>query len=747
MKKQLLTLALAAVLTPAFNANSQATLTEVWKYQGPELNADWDSNAPDWTSTDAIKQKSCTRFATGRDGRIYTINMKTMSIAEITKDGMKDLYKLPKLEGDDIYGTAISIDDAGNFLIGHHFTKAPQSSQVWSIYSPTLNEIKHFDLGYPNNMKPEDYKDALPGKNPLTQNTGIGRIDCVGRVVGDLTTMGAFYIAPYGNGAAYNIRYVFAGGEGDIEHIDLDGNKYSPTYLGSSNSANIVQPAISNIMEYGRDDEETFNTYILCSGEGGNWDVIGTYSSASPAYAACTAMQTAWRALPFMAGNNGFDSFVLKGHRYFVHSYIDSQEAKTNNTRPMDIAVFNELGGIVATWKNPDYASVYGYNSIIAQPQDDDTALIHVYTSTISTTIGDLQGCGAAAVLRFQLPDETQIEGTADNPIHIKTVEDFLKFPKKSIENELYVELDNDLDFTDTPYRVLFNEAAAKSKTLHFDGKNHVLRNITCAEGVTQNASVFGSVKGTIKNLGVENIKGKVNWYCTGGIAGSTEGDTEISNCYTTGSMESAASGGLVGACNSGTLKITDCYSRVCTIDTIAKAHTAGLVGRADCDLIITNAYASGTVTGGKFAAGIVNVRNATNVTLNNVIAWNPSVSNGNATDGGIDAVATGDATQNNVLIFDGMKVNGISVTGGTPAATLQSTATAWSAYHSQLGTNGMPILAWQDPDAAGITDIVADDENAPAVYYNLQGIQVANPEHGIYIVRRGNKVTKELIR
>ena len=36
--------------------------------------------------------------------------------------------------------------------------------------------------------------------------------------------------------------------------------------------------------------------------------------------------------------------------------------------------------------------------------------------------------------------------------------------------------------------------------------------------------------------------------------------------------------------------------------------------------------------------------------------------------------------------------------------------------------------------------------ETAPAVYYNLQGVQVENPTSGIYIVKRGNKVTKERI-
>lgn len=44
---------------------------------------------------------------------------------------------------------------------------------------------------------------------------------------------------------------------------------------------------------------------------------------------------------------------------------------------------------------------------------------------------------------------------------------------------------------------------------------------------------------------------------------------------------------------------------------------------------------------------------------------------------------------------------------------------------------------------SSGISDIVVEDADAPAVYYNLQGIQVANPENGIYIVRRGSKVSK----
>ncbi|MDE5967514.1 MAG: starch-binding protein, partial [Muribaculaceae bacterium] len=42
--------------------------------------------------------------------------------------------------------------------------------------------------------------------------------------------------------------------------------------------------------------------------------------------------------------------------------------------------------------------------------------------------------------------------------------------------------------------------------------------------------------------------------------------------------------------------------------------------------------------------------------------------------------------------------------------------------------------------------DAINADIDAPAEYYNLQGIRVINPTHGAYIYRRGSKVSKVLI-
>ena len=50
----------------------------------------------------------------------------------------------------------------------------------------------------------------------------------------------------------------------------------------------------------------------------------------------------------------------------------------------------------------------------------------------------------------------------------------------------------------------------------------------------------------------------------------------------------------------------------------------------------------------------------------------------------------------------------------------------------------------------SGIEGVVVEeveDENAPVEYYNLQGVRVANPETGLYIVKHGKKVSKKFIR
>lgn len=59
-------------------------------------------------------------------------------------------------------------------------------------------------------------------------------------------------------------------------------------------------------------------------------------------------------------------------------------------------------------------------------------------------------------------------------------------------------------------------------------------------------------------------------------------------------------------------------------------------------------------------------------------------------------------------------------------------------------GTGRFSGLAYETGSSAIETIVV--DENAPVEYYNLQGVRIANPEHGLYIKRQGNKVTKVIL-
>lgn len=67
-----------------------------------------------------------------------------------------------------------------------------------------------------------------------------------------------------------------------------------------------------------------------------------------------------------------------------------------------------------------------------------------------------------------------------------------------------------------------------------------------------------------------------------------------------------------------------------------------------------------------------------------------------------------------------------------------------WHAY------TDIKLQKWDDNAQSGVDNIALDteiDENAPVEYFNMQGVRVAEPTTGLYIVRQGNKVSKQLIR
>lgn len=64
--------------------------------------------------------------------------------------------------------------------------------------------------------------------------------------------------------------------------------------------------------------------------------------------------------------------------------------------------------------------------------------------------------------------------------------------------------------------------------------------------------------------------------------------------------------------------------------------------------------------------------------------------------------------------------------------------------YKLEADGNGNLVLA--EDTSNGINGIEVDNSDAPVEYYNLQGVKVANPEKGIYIVRQGTSVRKVIL-
>lgn len=76
--------------------------------------------------------------------------------------------------------------------------------------------------------------------------------------------------------------------------------------------------------------------------------------------------------------------------------------------------------------------------------------------------------------------------------------------------------------------------------------------------------------------------------------------------------------------------------------------------------------------------------------------------------------------------------------------------AYTWQTSEGESLVDNMVSTITFNNDSNGIEDIITDktDINAPAEYYNIQGMKVKNPTPGsIYIVRKGGKVSKMLVK
>lgn len=370
-------------------------LNEVWHFVNQAYNDGWDKSAPDWSSSDAIKSQSCVRFATGYNGKFYTVDMKTMSIAEIDEHGtLSPIYKLPALTETingtpDYYGTAISTDDAGNFLVGHRFT-TPESFYVWTVYCPATGKAKHFVTD--------------PG-------TIASRIDNIGRVVGDLTKDAYVYVAPKASDSSEmnKANIIHFTGDGNLDNVTATNELSSTIYItaaASNNTCTTIQPRYATVQEMtGKPINDTYIWYSKNLGIGSG----STFLMYRDNDIISDNLALGWENYSRL---NGFDTFELGGKRYFAVAFTTADEIADNNSG-QNICVLDTDGNKVGEWKNGDFKSANaGYNTITARIIDSSNADIYVYNCTGKFN-GLTTGAIAGALLRF----------TVDTPAGIENVE------------------------------------------------------------------------------------------------------------------------------------------------------------------------------------------------------------------------------------------------------------------------------------------------------------------------------------
>lgn len=180
--------------------------------------------------------------------------------------------------------------------------------------------------------------------------------------------------------------------------------------------------------------------------------------------------------------------------------------------------------------------------------------------------------------------------GTQTDPFIVKSESDLNLINTTSLS--AYYQLANDITMENTFYPIGTFSGV-------FDGNGYRIYNLTINQARQDVGFISYLNRGTVKNLGLENVNIKNNGKYVGGICGEMYGGL-INNCYVTGSIKSTNYsnsgntyyGGIAGQVM-GTGKIQNCYAK-CTIR--AYNLVAGIVGY-NYSAILTNCYSASQMT------------------------------------------------------------------------------------------------------------------------------------------------------
>lgn len=134
-----------------------------------------------------------------------------------------------------------------------------------------------------------------------------------------------------------------------------------------------------------------------------------------------------------------------------------------------------------------------------------------------------------------------------------------------------------------------------------FDGRNYAIDGLTMNRSSTDGIGLFGSIRGTVKNLKLTSVNITNAQYGTGGLAGYANGAT-ISHVSVGGVINSASgAGGLIGRTDAGVTITKASFTGTVTSGDLS----AGLVG-ISVEVSISDSYANATIHGGNESGGFI---------------------------------------------------------------------------------------------------------------------------------------------
>ena len=416
-------------------------------------------------------------------------------------------------------------------------------------------------------------------------------------------------------------------------------------------------------------------------------------------------------ALPDLEGCNAF----VRGGYTGQNNYYMTPMGDNSGASPVTAGQLSS--GEVCYKLNGSQADIHWYQTLgeDALPVLDDTHK-RVYMTEEGTYTNE----------KTDTPD-----GSKENPYVVKTAADLASLSSKFVAGQMvYVVMDADIDMADvTDWKPLFNYPAATDEHpypfIDFDGKNHVVRNLTCkTEGSYDYPGLFGVLCGNVRNLGIENA----DIASTGGtgILGGYLGHSKygkpcyVENVWVTGKLSASGyCGGMFGNVADES-HLTNCYANVEV--TGESDLTGGIIGRVRGQVVMTNVYAAGSVNrgGGIIGGGFQDATPAGMYT--NVVVWNNTEKN------------FGPARESDVL-------SGIMYYSGSNFAALQGAVVAWdpAVWYCDMAEGSYPVLK---AFTTGVGSI-----SAPALsgdIYDLSGRKLQTvPQKGIYIMNGKKTVVR----